>query len=236
MHPGHAHPRNEDFTDALPARANQYEWNINAPEKLAQAQAATRSFFSRIAALGYLRAQLLSARDGTLTPDWRDTLVAASDTTDEPAADDSAEGADTHVTLTDDQLAACRHAAEEIAAGPAANWHPHRNVGWRLALDAWFDATKQCLDAAEHAEQEVRSQSWMSVDDVTARIDMDRDLATASYRAGLAAGGLDVEWYDWLVERVRRWPDKQRRDDQLDLMTLEPGYRESMQQLPSYWA
>ena len=71
---------------------------------------------------------------------------------------------------------------------------------------------------------------------VTARITMDRDLATASYRAGLAAGGLDVDWYDWLIERVRLWPDVKRRNDQLDLMTLEPDYRQSIEQLPPYWA
>ena len=66
---------------------------------------------------------------------------------------------------------------------------------------------------------------------------MDRDLAVASYQAGLTAGGLDIpDWYDWLTDRVYLWPDKQRRDEQLDLMTLEPGYRDSIQQLPAYWA
>ena len=49
---------------------------------------------------------------------------------------------------------------------------------------------------------------------------MERDLVTASYRAGLAAGGLDIDWYDWLIDRVRAWPDTQRRDDQLDLIAV----------------
>lgn len=206
----------------------EYEWNIDAAEKLQQAEAEVHLFSCRATQLNYVRALLLSARQGTLPEDWREALTATDTETDTDA--------DTRITLTDDQLALSRQAAEAIAAAPSADWHPHRNIGWRRALDAWYDATKQCLDDTERAETDVRGQSWMSVDAVSARIDMDRDLATAAYRAGLAAGGLAVEWYDWLIDRVRRWPDKQRRDDQLDLMTLEPGYRESMQQLPGYWA
>lgn len=214
-------------------RPAEYEWNIDAVDKLQRAEAAVHLFSYRATQLNYLRALLLSARQGTLSEDWREALAA----TDPGAATDAdADADDGRITLTDDQRAISRQAAQEIAASPPADWHPHRNVGWRRALDAWHEATKQCLDDTERAETDLRGQSWMSADAVTARIDMDRDLATASYRAGLAAGGLAVEWYDWLIERVGRWPDIQRRDDQLDLMTLEPGYRDSMQHLPDYWA
>lgn len=235
------HPTTSGELPGPAAPSGSYDWNVDAPERLAQAQAATQVFFSRIATLNYRLAVLLSAREGTLTPDWREALAAGEDSVadkeDEGAGADGAEvDADSSTSLTDDQRDACRRAAEAIAASPPAQWHPHSDAGWRLALDAWFDAIKACLDDIERAEMEVRRQSWMAVDGVAARIGMDRDLATASYRAGLAAGGLDVDWYEWLVDRVRLWPDKQRRDAQLDLMTLEPGYRDSMQHLPSHWA
>lgn len=211
---------------------DRHEWTIDAAQTIQRAEAAVYLFSCRATQLNYLRALLLSARQGTLPEDWREALVTTGTDTDTDAPD----GDDTPITLTDNQLALNRQSAESLAAAPSVDWHPHRNVGWRRALDAWYDATKQCLDDTERVETDVRGLSWMSVDAVSARIDTDRDLATASYRAGLAAGGLAVEWFDWLVDRVRRWPDKQRRDDQLDLMTLEPGYRESMQRLPGYWA
>lgn len=205
----------------MTAQPDDHEWNIDAPAKLARTQAAIDDFLYRISKLNYLRAQLLSAREGTLKSDWRTTLVKS---------------ATESIGLQPDQQAARERAARDISALPPADWEPDRHVGWRLALNAWYEATNQCLDDIENAEKQLRSESWMSADTVTTRIAMDRDLTTASYRAGLAAGGLDVDWYDWLIDRVRKWPDKQRRDDQLDLMTLEPDYRDSMQQLPAYWA
>lgn len=211
----------EDDLASGPAH-DEFEWNIDAAAKLSRAETAIAEFTYQITKLNYLHAQLLAARDGTLEPDWRATITTiAAETTSEPA---------------DTQRSARSRAAADLAAIPPADWEPGRKVGWRTALDAWFDAIKACLADTERAERHLRAETWMSADSVTARITMDRDLATASYRAGLAAGGLDVDWYDWLIERVRLWPDVKRRNDQLDLMTLEPDYRQSIEQLPPYWA
>lgn len=125
-------------------------------------------------------------------------------------------------------------AASALAELPPQDWEPGRGVGWRRALDAWHKAMTDCLAAAARADDELRRRlpryeeagGWL----------MDQDLATASYRAGMAAGGLDVEWFDWLIERTNDWPDHDRARDQLDAMTLDPDYRANMERLPLYWA
>ncbi|TXH08420.1 MAG: hypothetical protein E6R04_10760 [Spirochaetes bacterium] len=125
-------------------------------------------------------------------------------------------------------------AAAVSAELPPQDWEPGRGVGWRRALDAWHKAMTDCLAAAARADDELRRR--LPRYEAAGGWAMDQDLATASYRAGMVAGGLDVEWFDWLIDRVREWPDERRRGEQLDLMTLEPGYRDDMQKLPLYWA
>lgn len=57
-------------------------------------------------------------------------------------------------------------------------------------------------------------------------------VAASADDAGLTSGGLDVEWFDWLIERVKAWPDQDRARDQLDAMTLDLDYRAGMEKLP----
>ena len=212
-----------DADDLLPGpEFHEFEWNIDAAAKLSHAETAIAEFTYQITKLSYLHTQLLAARDGVLEPDWRDTITAIA--------------ADTTSDLDDAQQAARARAAADLASMAPADWEPGRRVGWRTALEEWFEAIKACLADTERAERHLRGETWMSADSVAARTKMERDLATASYRAGLAAGGLDVDWYEWLIERVRLWPDMKRRNDQLDLMTLEPDYRQTIEHLPPYWA
>lgn len=198
----------------------QPTWNVDIAGRLAHTTTAITEFQHHIARLTLLRAHLLSARDGTLTATWRDNL---SRTLAEPDG------------LPPAQHQARVDAATELANLPSADWEPDRGVGWRASLDAWFEAIKQCLTDTDDTEQRLRTQTGINLATSIVGTAIDRDLATASYRAGMAAAGLDVDWYDWLLERVHQWPDKQRRSYQLDLMTLEPTYRESVEQLPSYW-
>lgn len=174
--------------------------------------------------LALLRVVLQQARAGTLETDWRDKVPVAI--AESGALSDGRDG---------DVYAAAVCAGRELVDIRPEDWEPDSGVGWRKSLDSWFEATKGCLMVFESAEQHLRA-GFPSAG-IVSQAAMDRDLATASYRAGLAAGGLDVpDWYGWLNDRVYSWPDKMRRDDQIDLMTLEPGYRESIEQLPAYWA
>lgn len=174
--------------------------------------------------LALLRVVLQQARAGRLETDWRDKVPVAI--IDSGTLSDDRDG---------DVYAAAVCAGRELVDIPAQDWEPNSGVGWRKALDAWFEGTKGCLMIFEAAERHL--QAGFPTGGILSQAAMDRDLATASYRAGLAAGGLDVaDWYEWLTDRVYAWPDKKRRDDQIDLMTLEPGYRESIEQLPAYWA
>ena len=177
--------------------------------------------YYRLTRAGLLRAQLLCARLGVLDVDWR---TAVLDSVDEPLPDTG----DRHQQLRFE-------AAEEIANLPNADWEPEMKAGWRTALEAWFAATKQCLDEMEDAQRRIHVEAGLPLDSMAAGFAMDRDLETASYRAGLTAAGLVSNWFEWLQDRVRAWPFGPRRDGQMQAME-DPDYRRQLQQLPRYWA
>lgn len=170
-----------------------------------------------------LRIVLQQARDGALEPEWRESIPA---TLSESEAVPSVDNGDVYAHVI------C--AARDLTELPPQQWEPHNGGHWRIALECWFDAMKRCLTVAERADERLREV--LPKAEIPSQAAMERDLVVASYRAGLTAGGLDLpDWHQWLIERVDAWPDAQRRVYQLDLMTLEPGYRESIQQLPTYW-
>ena len=177
--------------------------------------------YYRLTKAGLLRVQLLCARLGVLDVDWR---TAVLDSVDEPLPDTS----DHHQQLR-------FQVAEEVANLPNADWEPEMKAGWRTALEAWFAATKQCLEEMEDAQRRIHVEADLPVDSMAAGFAMDRDLETASYRAGLTAAGLVSNWFEWLQERVRAWPFGPRRDAQMQAME-DPDYRRQLQQLPRYWA
>ncbi|HEX4172685.1 MAG TPA: hypothetical protein VHY82_09420 [Acetobacteraceae bacterium] len=198
-----------------------FEWMVNAPSRIARIAERAAEFNYRITKFTVMRLALRQVRDGVLPPNWRDQAAALTGET---------------VNLPVELRTARERVVAEIADLPIQEWEPGTGVGWRKCLDAWFDATKSCLGEVVQAETRVTAETYTPMTAVE-RLSMETDLATASYRAGLTAGGLDIpDWFDWLIDRVQTWPDKQRRDDQLDLMTLEPGYRTAIQRLPDYWA
>lgn len=196
-------------------------WNTDTSNQATDVATTTTQFLYQLTKLTLLRATLASARDGSLDPDWRDQFGTAPSNPADPPPDEH----------HDAQI----RAATDLATHPRAAWEPDQHVGWRQSLEAWFDATKQCLIDTEHIERQLCDHTGITL--VAGLLDttIEQDLATASYRAGLAAGGLDVDWYDWLIDRANQWTDTDRRDYQLDLMTLEPSYRDTVQQLPIYW-
>ncbi|UQX13522.1 hypothetical protein [Candidatus Mycobacterium methanotrophicum] len=201
-------------------------WSSDLAGHLTHTEASITEFHYHSTKLTLLRLHLLSARDGTLTGTWRDELTKTANPPGGSRPNDS---------LPDEHRQAHANAIQDLAATPPADWEPDQGVGWRQSLEAWFDAIKQCFTDIEHTEQQLRAQTGITIAAHIVNTSIDQDLATASYRAGLAAGGLDVDWYDWLIDRVGNWTDTRRRDYQLDLMTLEPNYRDTVQQLPTYW-
>lgn len=188
---------------------------------IARAAAVIDDAYYRLTKAGLLRTQLLCARLGVLDIDWR---TAVLDSVAEPLPDTG----ERHQELR-------RRAAHEVANLPNADWEPEMKAGWRTALEAWFAATKQCLDAMEDAQRRIYAEAGLSVEQLAVGFGMDRDLETASYRAGLTAAGLVSNWFEWLHERVQTWPYGPRRDTQLQAMS-DPDYRRKLQQLPRYWA
>lgn len=178
---------------------------------------------SRNAALRFV---LHQARDGALEKDWRErTPKRLAEQSLWSAEDEDQDGGARR------ELVSEAHALAEL---PPQDWEPHSGAGWRRALETWFARTMDCLEADAHAERELAEVfPELNLPSMAA---MDTDQAIASYRAGLMAGGLPAdEWYHWLLRRVEAWPDEGMRHAQLTLMTEEPSYRDSIEQLPTYW-
>jgi hypothetical protein len=175
----------------------------------------------RIATAALLHTQLVCARHGVLDADWRTAVLAA--------AGEPVEELDEHHQQMQVQ------AAETIANLPNADWEPDMKVGWRASLESWHAATTACLADLQDAQRRIHQEAALSTSDLEAGFVMDRDLQTASYRAGLTAAGLVSDWPAWLRGRVQSWPPGPRRDSQLAALD-DPDYRRQLQQLPRYWA
>jgi len=62
-----------------------------------------------------------------------------------------------------------------------------------------------------------------------------RDRLTASYLAGLAAGGQDIDWIEWFKTRIARWPPDQPGTRRAKTEFNHPAFREKLERLPTYW-
>jgi hypothetical protein len=88
--------------------------------------------------LNTMRAVLDNARAGDLTADWRNSLTAP-----------------TPPTPADADIAA--QALDDLRALPAAPWEPNTAGGdWRAALDAWYLARREIIDAATDLNDSIR--------------------------------------------------------------------------------
>lgn len=191
------------------------------------------------------------ARSGFLKPDWRDHLAPLH----EPGTKEQ--------HLADAEAAA----VTEVQCLPAAAWEPGQSVGWRIALRAWYTASRllvvekyarsaeitgqQVLDFDERqvtdyfapAEQTIDQalKPFATFDEITdqQRIKtlwlhiVERDTLTASYLAGLAAGGDDIDWLSWYADRVNQWPPPYAESGRAQVENT--GFRHFTEQLPDYW-
>ena len=87
----------------------------------------------------------------------------------------------------------------------------------------------------EDAQRRIHAEAGLPVNDLAAGFAMDRDLETASYRAGLTAAGLVSNWFEWLGGEGSGMAPRAAPKNQLQAMA-DPDYRRQLQQLPRYWA
>jgi hypothetical protein len=187
---------------------------------------------------------LWDARTGALPRDWR--LSAAS------IAESATENVD--AAFGDAERLAARAVLDDFAARQP--WEPTANVGWRAALDGWFAAITR-FDVAAVQTVSAGQLKWVIDDQPPARehalfwaraveqYRRMRDHHGAAYYAGLACGGLDVDWRQWYRHRIESWLP-QLDDDANErppwsrcaatLEALDQGaLDEQYVMLPSYW-
>jgi hypothetical protein len=105
------------------------------------------------------------------------------------------------------------------------------------AFGGLHSGTEEARDARLHVIQTIHDTEVTSdITDrnlLTARICEPDDLG-ASYRAGLAAGGEEIDWVAWYLERTATWNDESiaaAKRAQLERSTFRAG----LEALPECW-
>jgi len=190
-----------------------------------------------------LKPILMDARTGTLDPNWRQGLSTAL------------VGGASEASLEDsNQLAV--HTVSTMDVQP---WEPYTGSGWRTALDAWYAALLEVNDSRSQREQAMvgadadTPEIALRFSEAIARNPVLTDFAEraaegrrrwhdsecAWYYAGLAAGGLEVDWRGWYRSRIAAWTNGlsslEGPSALEELTNLEHGDKDHLQSLPAYW-
>ncbi|SLH40802.1 hypothetical protein [Mycobacteroides abscessus] len=200
---------------------------------------------------GFLEPVLNQARHGQLAANWRDELAVP-----QPVTSTGQRQSDIDELIVRD----LRESEVTPWEPGAANTWSEALDGWycamlemeclaqSLAFDrySWWQRVEvQFLraalggdiatrtDALAKAARRQRAFDDVMISEQTTRI-MERDRAAASYRAGMAAGGDDVDWVAWMRDRISTWPPTASSETELGRLD-DPTYREHHQQLPHYW-
>ncbi|MDT5052659.1 MAG: hypothetical protein QOF66_1025 [Mycobacterium sp.] len=195
-----------------------------------------------------LRPILMNARSGSLNPAWRQHLTL------------DALGYPPEVRLADSN----KLALLEIATMGVQAWEtepyagPFTGLGWRVALDSWYAAVLELEDCRDRTRQPLGSGADTPseakrliaslarsplVAEQNARLAEGRrrwrDWTGCWYHAGLAAGGVDVDWRGWYRGRIATWTGG---DSALEgpsaageLAKLDSGRLDHFEMLPAYW-
>lgn len=149
-----------------------------------------------------------------------------------------------------------RLAVLSIVSMDVQPWEPGAGVGWRAALDGWYaemarvdaEAIEQVADGQRRWTLEEESVSstkenalyWARAVERYRRM---KDEHGALYYAGLAGGGVDVDWRQWFRNRIASWLVELEPDEPLGfsrparetLEQLEQGALDSYEKLPDCW-
>lgn len=201
----------DDSLGAHLRRIAEFDWQCT------QYVASTHASYAR---LNLLRKTLSAARAGDLAPDWREHLDMGYPQTAQIYSDGDA------------------LAMHEIATMSPQLWEPYVAQGdWRAALNAWHTASLELEESLEALRTRpgpghtaagspfTPPASGPAAQNVRVLL---ADMRTASYQAGLAAGGDDVDWQGWLQSREDTYPAKKGPTDWDRL-------RQALEQLPDYW-
>lgn len=209
-------------------------------------QSGVMEFYYLGAKTRHLSHVLLRARHGQLSPDWREHLVSGSArwAPDSPSANAEAiaiaELQNRPVELWEPHQASWRQSLDSWYIAARANaCEGHINmerqqlqqisIGERLVgayrknnrLGAVLLSQVAPLD-----EQRDRSRQLYERVYITERTSL-----TASYLAGLAAGGLDIDWQTWYLGEIEKWakdhPGRSRCNSEAQSRSFE--------RLPEYW-
>lgn len=239
-------------TEALAAAGHNHRASNSAPRsepftiKPADPGGDLRSHYYVAAKTRYLTQILKKAREGWLSINWRDELtpittemsisatlievdaLAVADIQSLPAADWEPFQADWRAALESWYVAARTIVSENYINS------------FRGFFDQIADGDRLILSFARNGRlAESITETVTPLDDKRdsnrANYEMmyvtDRTRLTASFLAGLAAGGLDIDWRSWYSSQIESWPDDNTYRLIANLALTNPDFG----RLPEYW-
>jgi hypothetical protein len=194
-----------------------------------------------------LRQALQRARDGLLDPQWRENVAHSSALS---GPDPSGVYASVVTAINEMRTAAWEPGNSPGWRAALDSWYndsraalaAHRTI--TLAQHATLTELGASMSAA------ARLATWQAVGDTIAQISrtdavnddtarkslstfiVQRDKLTASYMAGLAAGGVEVDWRTWFEDRINAWDNSVAADGARLVLRQGNSY---LERLPPYW-
>ncbi|OHV03540.1 hypothetical protein BKN37_14555 [Mycobacterium talmoniae] len=118
----------------------------------------------------------------------------------------------------------------------------------KIARGAMIQREHSSAKLAQLGQGKAQGPTWLQaadrfdngIDELTRTYEFiyrrERDRIKAEYRAGLAAGGtqLDHDWLESYITEIRLWPDDEASRAALAEIN-KPGFRQQYEYLPTYW-
>jgi hypothetical protein len=198
---------------------------------------------------GVLREALQRARDGLLEPQWRDNVAAGSRLSHLQSSDPYGVLVPVVAAINEMPRAAWepghspgwRTALDSWFDASRAALAEDRNITLEQHAKmtklgpSMVIAARVAAPSAEAALTQIANTDAQK-DDLArksfAMFIVERDKLTASYGAGLAAGGEQVDWRTWLEGRIATWDNESAANVARITVQQQNSY---LQHLPAYW-